>query len=147
MVIQDVVEEVPAAKDLFDRASEILGYDLLKLCVEGMPVTSILHPLPHSCFAYLFVTCHNLHVTAAAVQAQRKDWIQLSSASLRFMLPAWQQLRSCARQKERLVAPHKLKSRLLVIRLITISTYWKSLMPFTLLPCRRLCKQRMLLLG
>ncbi|BDA40559.1 Malonyl-CoA-acyl carrier protein transacylase, mitochondrial [Coccomyxa sp. Obi] len=32
---KDVVEEVPAAKDLFDQASEILGYDLLKLCVEG----------------------------------------------------------------------------------------------------------------
>lgn len=30
-----VVEEVPAAKDLFDQASEILGYDLLHLCLEG----------------------------------------------------------------------------------------------------------------
>jgi [acyl-carrier-protein] S-malonyltransferase len=29
------VEEVAAARDLFDQASEILGYDLLKLCVEG----------------------------------------------------------------------------------------------------------------
>lgn len=35
LCVQDVVEEVPAAKDLFDQASEILGYDLLKLCVEG----------------------------------------------------------------------------------------------------------------
>ena len=33
--VQDVVAEVPAAKELFDEASEILGYDLLKICVEG----------------------------------------------------------------------------------------------------------------
>ena len=33
---QDVVEEVSAAKHLFDQASDILGYDLLKLCVEGV---------------------------------------------------------------------------------------------------------------
>ncbi|GLI66627.1 hypothetical protein VaNZ11_010553, partial [Volvox africanus] len=32
---KDLVAEVPAAKELFDKASEILGYDLLKLCVEG----------------------------------------------------------------------------------------------------------------
>ncbi|GMH38114.1 hypothetical protein BSKO_05998 [Bryopsis sp. KO-2023] len=32
---KDVVEEVPAAKDLFEKASEILGYDLLEVCVEG----------------------------------------------------------------------------------------------------------------
>lgn len=31
----DVVKEVPAAKELFDEASEILGYDLLKVCTEG----------------------------------------------------------------------------------------------------------------
>lgn len=30
-----MVEEVPAAKELFDKASDILGYDLLKVCVEG----------------------------------------------------------------------------------------------------------------
>lgn len=30
-----IVEKVPAAKDLFDRANEILGYDLAKLCFEG----------------------------------------------------------------------------------------------------------------
>jgi [acyl-carrier-protein] S-malonyltransferase len=29
--------EVPAAKALFDRASSVLGYDLLKLCAEGPP--------------------------------------------------------------------------------------------------------------
>ena len=33
--MQDVVKEVPAAKDLFDKASGILGYDLLKVCLEG----------------------------------------------------------------------------------------------------------------
>ena len=28
-------EEIPAAKELFDRASSILGYDLLRVCKEG----------------------------------------------------------------------------------------------------------------
>lgn len=32
---QDLCAEVPAAKQLFDRASEILGYNLLQVCVEG----------------------------------------------------------------------------------------------------------------
>ena len=32
---QDVVTEVPAAKELFDKASDILSYDLLKVCTEG----------------------------------------------------------------------------------------------------------------
>jgi len=32
---KDVVNEVPAAKALFDKASDILGYDLLQVCVEG----------------------------------------------------------------------------------------------------------------
>lgn len=31
----DVVKEVPKAKELFDEASEILGYDLLELCENG----------------------------------------------------------------------------------------------------------------
>lgn len=31
----DVVKEVPKAKELFDKASTILGYDLLQLCLEG----------------------------------------------------------------------------------------------------------------
>lgn len=31
----ELTAEVPAAKELFDRAAEQLGYDLLKLCVEG----------------------------------------------------------------------------------------------------------------
>jgi len=31
----EVVAEVPAAKALFDEASEILGYDLLEVCTEG----------------------------------------------------------------------------------------------------------------
>lgn len=31
----DVVKDVPAAKALFDEASEILGYDLLQVCTEG----------------------------------------------------------------------------------------------------------------
>jgi hypothetical protein len=32
---QALVEEVPAAAAMFKRASEILGYDLLKVCTEG----------------------------------------------------------------------------------------------------------------
>lgn len=32
---RDVVEQVPAAKELFANAADILGYDLLKLCVDG----------------------------------------------------------------------------------------------------------------
>ncbi len=32
---KEVVAEVPAAKELFDRAAEIVGYDLLQICVEG----------------------------------------------------------------------------------------------------------------
>ncbi|CAB9526441.1 Probable malonyl-CoA-acyl carrier protein transacylase, mitochondrial [Seminavis robusta] len=31
----EVVKDVPAAKSLFDEASEILGYDLLEVCTEG----------------------------------------------------------------------------------------------------------------
>lgn len=31
----DVVKEVPKAKELFDTASEILGYDLLEVCTNG----------------------------------------------------------------------------------------------------------------
>ena len=31
----DVVKDVPAAKELFDKASDILGYDLLQVCLEG----------------------------------------------------------------------------------------------------------------
>jgi [acyl-carrier-protein] S-malonyltransferase len=31
----EVVNDVPAAKALFDEASEILGYDLLEVCTEG----------------------------------------------------------------------------------------------------------------
>ena len=45
-VPQDVYKQVPAAKTLFDRASEVLGYDLLQACVEGaMPAPEPLSPL------------------------------------------------------------------------------------------------------
>ena len=30
-----LTEELPKAKEMFEQASEILGYDLLKVCVEG----------------------------------------------------------------------------------------------------------------
>lgn len=32
---KDLVADCPAAKALFDKASGILGYDLLQVCVEG----------------------------------------------------------------------------------------------------------------
>ncbi len=32
---KSIVEKYPTARTLFDRAAEILGYDLLKLCLEG----------------------------------------------------------------------------------------------------------------
>eukprot|EP00899_Mesostigma_viride_P009842 jgi/Mesvir1/1885/Mv22915-RA.1 len=32
---KEVTETVPAAKELFARANEVLGFDLLKLCIEG----------------------------------------------------------------------------------------------------------------
>lgn len=32
---KDVAEQVPKAKELFEQASEILGYDLLQVCSEG----------------------------------------------------------------------------------------------------------------
>lgn len=32
---KEVAAEVPAAKELFERASDILGYDLLAVCTEG----------------------------------------------------------------------------------------------------------------
>jgi len=32
---EDLCKEVPAAKALFDEASEVLGYDLLQVCTEG----------------------------------------------------------------------------------------------------------------
>eukprot|EP00879_Flechtneria_rotunda_P003738 GHRR01003976.1.p1 GENE.GHRR01003976.1~~GHRR01003976.1.p1 ORF type:complete len:351 (+),score=140.96 GHRR01003976.1:61-1113(+) len=32
---KDLVAEVPAAKELFHKAADLLGYDLLKVCVEG----------------------------------------------------------------------------------------------------------------
>lgn len=31
----DVTQAIPAAKDLFDRANRVLGYDLLELCANG----------------------------------------------------------------------------------------------------------------
>ena len=34
-ILQDVVSEVPAAKQLFQQASDVLGYDLFNICTEG----------------------------------------------------------------------------------------------------------------
>ena len=41
--LQELCAEVPAAKSLFDRASEILGYDLLQVCVEGAALCPGIH--------------------------------------------------------------------------------------------------------
>jgi hypothetical protein len=35
VLLQELCEESQEAKELFDRAAEILGYDLLSLCVQG----------------------------------------------------------------------------------------------------------------
>lgn len=35
LALQDVVNEVSAAKELFQQASDILSYDLLKVCTDG----------------------------------------------------------------------------------------------------------------
>lgn len=32
---KEAAEAVPAAKQLFERASDVLGYDLLAVCAEG----------------------------------------------------------------------------------------------------------------
>ena len=32
---QELVTNFPAAKALFDKASEVLGYDLAELCISG----------------------------------------------------------------------------------------------------------------
>ena len=32
---QTIAEKYPAAKALYDKANEVLGYDLTKLCFEG----------------------------------------------------------------------------------------------------------------
>lgn len=32
---KDVAADIPKAKELFDQASDILGYDLLQVCTEG----------------------------------------------------------------------------------------------------------------
>ena len=51
--VQDVVSEVAAAKELFDKASDILSYDLLKVCTEGQPhaltVITTSHAMLHTC--------------------------------------------------------------------------------------------------
>ena len=44
-MLQDVVNEVAAAKELFQQASDILGYDLLKICTEGKDVGNVLKQL------------------------------------------------------------------------------------------------------
>ncbi len=35
LLLQDLVAECPAAKELFDKAADILGYDLLKVRRRG----------------------------------------------------------------------------------------------------------------
>lgn len=61
---RELAESLPAARQLFEQASEILGYDLAKLCWEGPP--EALHATEHSQPA-LFVT------SMAAVERLRTD--------------------------------------------------------------------------
>ena len=42
------MEEVSAAKGLFAQASDILGYDLLKVCIDGEPCIPFLSCLTKS---------------------------------------------------------------------------------------------------
>jgi malonyl CoA-acyl carrier protein transacylase len=62
---QSLVEEVPAAAAMFKRASEILGYDLLKVCVEG-PKEKL------DMTAVRFACCVDSHAGAAARNAARR---------------------------------------------------------------------------
>jgi [acyl-carrier-protein] S-malonyltransferase len=63
-----LAEVLPAARDLFDRAREILGYDLLKLCAEGpaerLDATEHSQPALFAC-------------SLAAVEKARKEQPQL----------------------------------------------------------------------
>jgi malonyl CoA-acyl carrier protein transacylase len=45
---QDLVAEVPAARDMFSRASAILGYDLLHICTDGACLFPQLTPVAHA---------------------------------------------------------------------------------------------------
>ncbi len=50
---RELVASLPAARDLFDRASDILGYDLAKLCAEGpaeeLDTTAVSQPALYVC--------------------------------------------------------------------------------------------------
>jgi hypothetical protein len=96
---------VPAAKQLFDRASDILGYDLLQVCIEGAPTflitnslsTVVLLPDVDAAGQHVWLR----QVTAWCVQAQRTSWTPQQSASQRSMWPALQQWRNCVPQRAR----------------------------------------------
>ena len=90
-LLQEVYEQVPAAKALFDRASEVLDYDLLQACVEGAaPVLSA----PAAKVCHLGMRPSSFMLMSCLAQGRRTGWTPQLSASLPFTSPAWQPSRS-----------------------------------------------------
>lgn len=77
---QDISADFPAAKDLFDKASSILGYDLLEVCTEGNAAGCCAPDFPCS-----LSNAAPLHQFDSAVQAPRRSWTPPSSANQPYM--------------------------------------------------------------
>ncbi|KAK9865887.1 hypothetical protein WJX84_000975 [Apatococcus fuscideae] len=71
---KDVVNEVPKAKELFEHASDILGYDLLKVCAEGpkerLDKTEISQP---AIYVASLAAVEKLRLTEGDEAAQKAD--------------------------------------------------------------------------